>query len=84
MCEFRQPFQFNTLVPRERIQPKKLIISSLIKYLHLAQPRNVIGGNAIAAIICVTLVQLFGTAPWVMAMAVATTIKVTQLTRTVE
>ncbi|GAB4238627.1 MAG: HPP family protein [Stanieria sp.] len=49
----------------------------------LAQPRNVIGGNALAAIICVTLVQLFGTAPWVMAMAVATTIKVTQLTRTV-
>ncbi|MBW4562384.1 MAG: HPP family protein [Mojavia pulchra JT2-VF2] len=49
----------------------------------LAQPRNVIGGNLIAAIVCVTLVQLFGTAPWVMAMAVATTIKLTQLTRTV-
>lgn len=49
----------------------------------LAQPRNVIGGNLIAAIICVTLVQVFGTAPWVMAMAVATTIKLMQLTRTV-
>lgn len=49
----------------------------------LAQPRNVIGGNLIAAIICVTLVQTFGTAPWVMAMAVATTIKLMQLTRTV-
>ncbi len=49
----------------------------------LAQPRNVIGGNLIAAIVCVTLVQLFGTAPWVMAMAVATTIKLMQLTRSV-
>lgn len=49
----------------------------------LAQPRNVIGGNLIAAIVCVTLVQVFGTAPWVMAMAVATTIKLMQLTRTV-
>lgn len=49
----------------------------------LAQPRNVIGGNLIAGIICIILVQLFGTAPWVMAMAVATTIKLTQLTRTV-
>lgn len=49
----------------------------------LAQPRNVIGGNVIAAIICVTLVQIFGTAPWVMALAVATTIKLMQLTRTV-
>ncbi len=49
----------------------------------LAQPRNVIGGNLIAAIICVTLVEIFGTAPWVMAIAVATTIKLMQLTRTV-
>lgn len=48
----------------------------------LAQPRNVIGGNLIGAIICVILVHLFGTAPWVMALAVATTIKLTQLTRT--
>ncbi|WP_036480102.1 HPP family protein [Myxosarcina sp. GI1] len=49
----------------------------------LAQPRNVIGGNLIGALTCVTLVHLFGTAPWVMALAVATTIKLTQLTRTV-
>lgn len=49
----------------------------------LAQPRNVIGGNLIAAIVCVTLMQLFGTSPWVMAAAVATTIKLMQLTRTV-
>jgi CBS-domain-containing membrane protein len=48
----------------------------------LAQPRNVIGGNVIGAFICVILVHLFGTAPWVMALAVATTIKLTQLTRT--
>ncbi len=49
----------------------------------LAQPRNVIGGNLIAAIVCVTFVQVFGTAPWVMAAAVATTIKLMQLTRSV-
>ncbi|XGV96154.1 MAG: HPP family protein [Leptolyngbya sp. BL-A-14] len=49
----------------------------------LAQPRNVIGGNLIAAIVCVTLVQVFGTSPLVMAIAVATTIKLMQLTRTV-
>lgn len=48
----------------------------------LAQPRNVIGGNCIAAITCVTLVQLFGSEPWVMALAVATSIKLMQLTRT--
>ncbi|AFZ38151.1 HPP family protein (plasmid) [Stanieria cyanosphaera PCC 7437] len=49
----------------------------------LAQPRNVIGGNLIAALTCVILVHLFGTGPWVMALAVATTIKLMQLTRTV-
>ena len=49
----------------------------------LAQPRNVIVGNTIGALTCVFLVHLFGTAPWVMALAVATTIKLTQLTRTV-
>ncbi|MBW4534353.1 MAG: HPP family protein [Pleurocapsa minor HA4230-MV1] len=49
----------------------------------LAQPRNVIGGNLIGALTCVFLVHLFGTAPWVMALAVATTIKLMQLTRTV-
>ena len=49
----------------------------------LAQPRNVIVGNTIGALTCVVLVYLFGTAPWVMALAVATTIKLTQLTRTV-
>lgn len=41
-----------------------------------------IGGNFIAAIVCVTLVQFFGSEPWVMALAVATAIKLMQLTRT--
>lgn len=49
----------------------------------LAQPRNIIGGNLIAAIVCVICVALWGTAPWVMAIAVATTIKLTQLMRMV-
>jgi len=49
----------------------------------LAQPRNVIGGNMIGALTCVTLFFLFGAAPWVMGLSVAITIKLTQLTRTV-
>lgn len=49
----------------------------------LAQPRNIIGGNLVAAIVCVICVALWGTAPWVMAIAVATTIKLTQLMRMV-
>lgn len=48
----------------------------------LAQPRNIIGGNCIGAIVCITLVHCFGTAPWVMALAVATAIKLMQLTKT--
>ncbi|GAP96052.1 HPP family protein [Leptolyngbya sp. NIES-2104] len=48
----------------------------------LAQPRNVILGNCIGAIVCVTFVQCFGTAPWVIALSVATAIKLMQLTRT--
>jgi len=48
----------------------------------LAQPRNVIGGNCIGAIVCITLVYFFGTAPWVMALAVATAIKMMQLNKT--
>lgn len=49
----------------------------------LAQPRNIIGGSCIGAVVCITLVHYFGTAPWVMALAVATAIKLMQLTRTV-
>lgn len=48
----------------------------------LAQPRNVIGGCLMGAVVCVACVSLFGSAPWVMALAVATTIKLMQLTHT--
>ena len=49
----------------------------------LAQPRNVVVGNLIGAIVCVILVALFGSEPWVMGLAVATAIKLMQLTKTV-
>jgi CBS-domain-containing membrane protein len=48
----------------------------------LAQPRNVVGGCVVGAIVCVACVALFGSAPWVMALAVATAIKLMQLTHT--
>ena len=48
----------------------------------LAQPRNLIFGNLIGAIISVVMVVLFGSEPWVMALAVATAIKLMQLTKT--
>ncbi|MGB3201437.1 MAG: HPP family protein, partial [Nodosilinea sp.] len=48
----------------------------------LAQPRNVIGGCVVGALVCVVCVSLFGTAPWVMALAVATAIQLMQLTHT--
>lgn len=49
----------------------------------LAQPRNVIGGNCLGAIAAIVLVHFFGTEPWVEALAVATAIKLMQLTKTV-
>lgn len=49
----------------------------------LAQPRNVIGGNCIGALVSILCVQSFGGEPWVMGLAVATTIKLMKLTRTV-
>lgn len=49
----------------------------------LAQPRNVIGGNCVGALVSILLVQFFGAEPWVMGLAVATTIKLMKLTRTV-
>ena len=49
----------------------------------LAQPRNVIGGNLIAALISLIILHLFGSDPWAMAMAVATAIGIMQLTGTV-
>ena len=48
----------------------------------LAQPRNVIVGNCLGALVCIILVHLFGAESWVMALAVATAIKLMQLTRT--
>ena len=49
----------------------------------LAQPRNVIGGNLIAASVSLIILHLFGAEPWAMAMAVATAIGMMQLTGTV-
>lgn len=48
----------------------------------LAQPRNIIGGNCLGAIVCITFVSYFGAAPWVMAIAVATAVKLMQFTKT--
>lgn len=48
----------------------------------LAQPRNLIFGNLIGAVVSVVMVVLFGSEPWVMALAVATAIKLMQLTKT--
>lgn len=48
----------------------------------LSQPRNVICGNLIGGLVCILLVSLFGSEPWVMALAVATAIKIMQLTKT--
>ena len=48
----------------------------------LAQPRNLIFGNLIGGIISVLMVTLFGSEPWVMGLAVATAIKLMQLTKT--
>ncbi|HEY9615473.1 MAG TPA: HPP family protein [Microcoleaceae cyanobacterium] len=48
----------------------------------LAQPRNVIGGHCIATLISLTLLHLFGADWWVMALAVATSIGIMQLTST--
>ena len=48
----------------------------------LAQPRNVIGGHCIATLISLALLHLFGCDWWVMALAVATSIGIMQLTST--
>lgn len=49
----------------------------------LAQPRNIIGGNCLSAVSGLFFLHLFGEQPWVMALAVATAIKLMQLTKTV-
>lgn len=48
----------------------------------LAQPRNCIVGNFLGGLVSLVMVHLFGSEPWVMALAVATAIKVMQLTKT--
>lgn len=49
----------------------------------LAQPRNLIGGHILSAIIGVTAFKLFGTSPWLAAsLAVSTSIAVMHLTKT--
>lgn len=47
-----------------------------------AQPRNCIIGNFFGGVVSLVMVHSFGSEPWVMALAVATTIKVMQLTKT--
>ncbi len=49
----------------------------------LAQPRNVIGGNLIAALVSLSILHLFGSDPWAMGLAVATAIGMMQFTGTV-
>ncbi|WP_242056853.1 HPP family protein [Planktothrix sp. FACHB-1355] len=49
----------------------------------LAQPRNIIGGNCLAALVSLVCLHLLGTEPWVMAVAVGTAIGLMQLTGTV-
>ena len=48
----------------------------------LAQPRNLIFGNLIGGVVSLVMVYLFGSEPWVMALSVATAIKIMQLTKT--
>lgn len=49
----------------------------------LAQPRNIIGGHVLSAIVGVTMYKLFGTSIWfASALAVSTAIAVMQITRT--
>lgn len=48
----------------------------------LAQPRNLIFGNLLGGIVSLVMVHLFGSEPWVMALSVATAIKLMQLTKT--
>lgn len=59
--------------------------SSVLLFGHpespLAQPRNLVAGNTLAALISVSCVLLFGTAPWVMGLAVALTIVSGQMLR---
>jgi CBS-domain-containing membrane protein len=48
----------------------------------MAQPRNLIGGNFIGGVVSILLCHFLNTEPWVMALAVATSIYLMQLTKT--
>jgi len=49
----------------------------------LAQTRDLLVGNLIGAILSVLCVHFFGNAPWVMALAIAATIKLMKMFRAV-
>jgi CBS-domain-containing membrane protein len=48
----------------------------------LAQPRNIIGGHFISALIGLIVLQLFGNQPWTVALAVGLAISIMVLTKT--
>jgi CBS-domain-containing membrane protein len=48
----------------------------------LAQPRNLVGGHLVSAIVAVVVVALFGSTPYAMALAVGMAIFVMNLTHT--
>nr|WP_242222603.1 HPP family protein [Bacillus cereus group sp. BfR-BA-01380] len=48
----------------------------------LSQPRNIIGGHIISTLVGISLYQLFGNEPWVIALGVATAISCMMLTKT--
>lgn len=48
----------------------------------LAQPRNVIGGNFLGALLSLIILQFLGSSPWTMGLAVSSAIALMQLTRT--
>lgn len=48
----------------------------------LAQPRSVVGGYLVSALVGVLALTVFGTQPWVVALSVGTAIALMQLTRT--
>lgn len=49
----------------------------------LSQPRSIIGGHLVASLVGLLVLHLFGSGPWMMALAVACAIAAMQLTRTV-
>lgn len=49
----------------------------------LAQPRNVIGGNFLGALVSLIVLHFLGSTPWTIGLAVSLSIGMMQLTRTV-